>query len=332
VEKISKKSAKFILVWAFTIGIMIYLFYGIDYREVWGALRSLDKGLFLLTIAISVFGNLYLSCQKYRRLLQLLRCDVSLKEAILIKMGTIPIKNLLPAKSGEVLRAVYLKRRYDFSYLKGGSSIFFGMGLSVIALILFILLTGFFYNEDIRARYYYGLPMLGGLVLGAILLRKGVLPETTHSWLAKTNGRIAAAIRDITAVSHERRYKRRMVALFGYTIGFEGSKVILYLLLFVASGITIPPKAALFFIPMIIMVASLPITIFGLGTRDSALIAFFGNYAQPAQLLSAGIAISFVDGIVPLILGLALMKPFLARLVEAGEGQPQENEKLTMEH
>ena len=317
-QKISKKSLKLILAWALTVAIIVLLFSRIDYREVWEGLRTLNRGLFLLTIGISVFGNLYLSCQKYRRLLQLLGCDISLKEAILIKVGTIPIKNLLPAKSGEVLRAVYLKRRYDFSYIKGGSSIFFGMGLSFIALIFFILLTGFFYNEDIKEQYYYGLPMLGGLIVGAILLRKGVLPETTHSWLAKTNGRIAAAIRDITAVSHEKRYKRRMVALFGYTVAFEGAKVINYMLLFAACGITIPPKAALFFIPMIIMISSLPITVFGLGTRESAIVAFFANFAQPAQLLSAGIAISCVDSIVPLILGLCLVRPFLARLMDAG--------------
>jgi len=313
---VQRKLLKFILVWTITISIFILLFAKLHYREVWRALKAINGSLFFIAIGISVFGNLYLSCQKYRRLLQLLKCNISLREAILIKIGTIPIKNLLPAKSGEVLRAIYLKQRHNFSYIKGGSSIFFGMGLSFIALTFFILLTGFFYNQGIKQRYYFGLPILGGLIMGAMFLRKGVLPRMTHSWLERKNGRIATAIQDITAVSHEKRYKRRMIALLGYSVGFEGAKAINYLLLFIASGITIPPEPALFFIPMVIMISSLPVTVFGLGTRESAIIAFFSDFAPPAQLLSAGIAISFVESIVPLILGFCLTKPFLTRLME----------------
>lgn len=271
----SRNVLKFILVWTITIIIFLLLFSRIKLGEVWLALRGMDRRLFLLAIGISVFGNVYLSGQKYRRLLQLLKCDLSLGEAILIKLGTIPFKHLLPFKSGEILRAVYLKHRHNFSYVKGGSSIFLGMGLSVVTLIFFILLTGFFYNEDIKQRYYFGFPILGGLIMGAMFLRKGVLPQTTHTWLEAANGRMAAVVRDITAVSLEKRYKRRMVALFGYSVGFEVAKVICYLLLFIASGIIVPPEPFLFYVPMVIMVSSLPITVFGLGTRESAIITFF---------------------------------------------------------
>ncbi len=311
-----RRFLKYIFVWTITVSIFIILFSRINYREVLEVLRGVDRSLFIIAIGISIFGNLYLSCQKYRRLLQLLKCDINLREAILIKVGTIPIKNLLPAKSGEVLRAIYLKHRHNFSYLRGGGSIFFGMGLSFIALTFFILLTGFFYNDDIKGRYYFGLPILSGLIIGAMSLRKGIFPQTTHQWLEKKNRKIAAIIRNIAELSHEKHYKRRMIALFGYSLGFEGAKAINYLLLFNACGITIPPEPALFFIPMVIMISSLPISVFGLGTRESAIIAFFSDYAPPAQLLSAGITISFVESIVPLIMGLFLMKPFLTRLVE----------------
>jgi uncharacterized membrane protein YbhN (UPF0104 family) len=247
------------------------LFSRINVKEAWKFFREINQSLFFLAIGISIFGNVYLSGQKYRRLLQLLKCDISLGEAILIKLGTIPLKHILPLKSGEVMRALYLKQRHNLSYVKGGCSILMGMGLSLISLLVIVLLTGFFYNYDLKQRYYFGVPILGGLVVGAMAFRKGVLPQATHTWLESTNGKIAAVVKDITEVSKGEHYKRRLIALLGYSIGFEGAKLVCCLLIFIASGIVIPPEPVLFYTPMVLMISSLPITVFGLGTMISLL-------------------------------------------------------------
>ena len=80
---------------------------------------------------------------------------------------------------------------------------------------------------------------------------------------------------------------------------------------FKSLSIDLPVDALLLWGSMIIIAAYLPITYWGLGIRESAIIVLLAGYASPDQLLAGGLMITFVDGLLPVLLGLFFVRPFL---------------------
>ena len=72
------------------------------------------------------------------------------------------------------------------------------------------------------------------------------------------------------------------------------------------------------YVPIIVLITIIPITIAGLGTREAATIFFFSKYATSESLLSVGILLSFIIVILPSLIGLLFMKKFYSRLIENG--------------
>jgi hypothetical protein len=74
----------------------------------------------------------------------------------------------------------------------------------------------------------------------------------------------------------------------------------------IALSMPIPFYKILIFMPIIILIANIPITILGLGIREAAILFFFAEYGLKQQLLSLGILCSFIEYIFPAIIGASL--------------------------
>lgn len=77
--------------------------------------------------------------------------------------------------------------------------------------------------------------------------------------------------------------------------------------LFMAVGASVPVIAVISYLPLSIFVGLLPITLAGAGTRDAAMIHFFGSFASPGQALSVGILYGLQSYWILSILGLPLL-------------------------
>ena len=53
-----------------------------------------------------------------------------------------------------------------------------------------------------------------------------------------------------------------------------------------------------------------------LGIRESAILFLFSGYATPEKLLAGSLLITFIDGVLPILLGFFFIKPFLNGLWE----------------
>ena len=69
---------------------------------------------------------------------------------------------------------------------------------------------------------------------------------------------------------------------------------------------------------MVYLVANLPITLMGLGTREAALVFVFASFGPRATLLAAGIGLSFCMEVVPALLSLL----YLPRAIAMGLFSP----------
>jgi len=84
-----------------------------------------------------------------------------------------------------------------------------------------------------------------------------------------------------------------------------------------AFGIHIPFLQMLTFLPVIFMIAALPVTVGHLGTTQAAWIFFFGSYAAAPRLLAFSLAAHLVFTTTRAIAGLALLPAAWIDLSEA---------------
>lgn len=305
-----KRFLKFVLVWIITITILAILFSRIRFSEVLGTIRQADTELLSLTILLSLLAHLFLSLGRYREILKILGCRLTFFETILLHMGSLPIMSIIPFKMGELTRMAYLKKEHSLSYPRGVSSILLGYLLSLFILLLFIIIGWSLYHSNLPQRIY--LPLLFLILFSLIVLsiRRGIIPHFFKKFLK----RLYQGEEEPRALS-ERWGPKRVIILFFYSLGFEGYKLLNTFLLFKALNIEIPYGAFLLFAPLTFLAAALPITFWGLGTRESAILLLFSGYATPARLLGGSLLISFVNRLLPILFGLLFMKPFLNRLL-----------------
>ncbi|MFC1576771.1 lysylphosphatidylglycerol synthase transmembrane domain-containing protein [Candidatus Omnitrophota bacterium] len=283
-----KKTIRSVLTWIITAAIFIFLFSGIKLDDVLRAIRAADITLFVFSLLISMLAHIYFSTARYRGILKALGIRLSFSEVLIMRMGSLPIKGVLPLKAGEVTRVAYLKKLHNVPYARGAGSILLGYALSAFMLSLFVI-AGLVLGHPEEPLRILSVGLLALLVL-ALILKARSFPEK-QGWL-KTFGTLSF-----------------------YTLGFEGLKIINVFIIFKAMSVEIPPEAFFLYVPIALLISSLPVTVLGLGVREGATVLFFSGFAAPEALLGASLLVSFSNHIFAALLGLLFLNAFMSRLL-----------------
>ncbi len=300
------------------MGIFFVLFSKIKIEEVIGVLGHVKPALFFLAVFISIANNIFLSSDKWRRILHVFGRDITLKEAIFMKMGSDPIISILPMRAGELTRVVYLRQWHNFSFLKGFSSIFFELGLNFLAVLFFISVGHLILNFSLISIISYICFLSLILFITRKILFKLRMKEELINSIRGSRINIYNYLREIIYV-YNKIGNRRLLTLFIYSTVFIASELANFYILSEGLDLSIPYPLVFIFIPLTTVITSLPITLFGLGTREAAIIFFFSKYGSLKQLLSLGILYSSVEYLLPVVISLVYTKPFIDRLVTTKE-------------
>lgn len=180
--------------------------------------------------------------------------------------------------------------------------------LDVVILLLFSSL-GFF----LRGSYLIAglLGCTGILLLPAIFLLLPILRRIRHSKIQELAASLSRSLVTFTLRTLRSKYffEAGFFSIFNWLASLLEAKI-----LFSAFGANIPFAAIFAYLPLAIFVGLLPISIAGLGTRDSALIAFFLPWASPAQSLATGVGYLFIGYLLFAVIGI----PFLIREFRLG--------------
>jgi len=285
-----RESLKFILVWFITITIFVFLLSKIEFTEVLRSVKEMDINMFVMAVILSFVAQMFFSVGKYREILRILGCRISFLETAVLRIGSLPLKGIFPLKIGELSRVAYLKSVNNLSYARGIGSVLISYCMSVFSLLVFILTGCLLSRFDLAGILYVAILFLSVSLVLVFFLKK-------------------------TDVSLSIFTLKRIGTILTLSLGFEGCKLLNTLLLFRSFGIDVSYGYFLIFASLTILIASLPITLWGLGIRASAVLYFFSGYASSAHLLGASILISFVNRIFPIILGLLFIIPFLDKLL-----------------
>jgi uncharacterized membrane protein YbhN (UPF0104 family) len=310
-----KRWTKWSLSWLITGGIIFFLIHQVPFEKVIEATPLIELSNVGISALLSLFANIYVSTEKYRKILILFGADISLMEAIILKVGTIPLKTLLPLKAGEAVRMLYLKRVHRLPYFRAGLSILMNALFSLFSLFLiFSIGASIIGSPAISPFFIIFLPIL--ILLFFVLFRRLSISMNRSG---KRGGRLRGEIFEIIQIVSKKATWPSMARIGIYSVFLEGIKVINYWIIFKGMGIEISFDKLLFLVPGAIFASSLPTTVLGIGAREAAVLYLFSAISKPELLLGAGMMISMIEAIVPLFAGIILMKAFFNRLISPVE-------------
>ena len=200
--------------------------------------------------------------------------------------GPVEYRGLLPVRAasyvvgffntnlGRGVMAGYLSRRLHAPFLELGSTVLFLVLTEYTQLVLWAMLGLLGFRTDVSRSL---IAVAATVTLFWLLVQWLVAPR---SWSISRTFRLATPKRYLATV-----LLRMPMFLVSLVLHYSAAH---------AFAIEIPFSAMLTFLPVIFMIAALPVTVAHLGTTQAAWIFFFSQYAPAPQLLAFSLAAHLV--------------------------------------
>ncbi len=284
-----------------TAGIFYLLFRRIDYVKVWSTLRQANGGLLLFAASFTVFFPV-LSAFRWRRMLAALGYEVSYRDCFCMIMAAWPMGTITPSKTGDLMKAYYLKGRIPVTLVLG----------SVLAerlMDVFVLLALAFIGCLAFGRF--GLAAIAGACLAGSLLAIWLLLRLRLPVPQRFQGKVEPMLRTLRLIG---RSPSLLAWVVLFTVLNWFASIFQMVVGYMALGTHVPVLFAAGALPLAIFIGLLPLTLSGMGTRDSAIIVLFARYAAADVSLGVGLLYSLFGYWLPAVIGI----PFLQRALPKG--------------
>ena len=235
---------------------------------------------------------------------------VSFLRCFLIVVGIWPLATISPSKSGDLLRAYSLKNEIPASKVAG--SVLTERALDVFSLAMFSLLGSIIFRN--LKILLIAIIILAAIILVFIVINLGIQFSIKKSWQEKLDN-IFLSLRTLA------QDKKSFALIISLTFGKWFVSILQTKLFFQSIDVQVPLLFTATAMPIAIFVGLIPITLSGMGTRDSAIVFFFSDYASSSQSLAVGILYSFFGYWLLSIIGLPFMQKAL------GHRRPKLNSK-----
>ena len=282
-----------------TLLIFCLLFAYVDLSVVVDILKEMNVWYLPLAFLLSISCLLMLAL-RWKEILKSMDYHVSFIRCFLIVVGIWPLATVSPSKSGDLLRAYSLKNEIPASKVAG--SVLTERALDVFSLAMFSLAGSIiFHNINI---FFIAIVILASITLVFIVVNLGIRFPIKKSWQDKLDN-LLLSLRTLA------QNKRIFALILLLTFGKWFVSILQTKLLFQAVDVQVPLLFTATALPIAIFVGLIPITLSGMGTRDSAIVFFFSDYANASQALAVGILYSFFGYWLLSIIGLPFIRKAL---------------------
>jgi hypothetical protein len=231
---------------------------------------------------------------------------------------------LLNPSLGHGAVAVALHRREGLPWLEVASSLLFLTVLEVCHLALYAALGLFGFHPHLTAAFIpVYLVLGGGLGLGLLCVRQGIDPLAlglTRLGRWWTGNPAYCTSWQLLHSGLLRTFRQAQWHHYGLTLLYKAPNfllaVVVHYLALHLFGVPVPFIRLLGLLPIVFLVASLPVTVAHLGTSQAAWLYFFSAYGNPSQLL----AYSLVAHVTFMVLNGVIGVCFLRRALQGQDG------------
>ncbi len=281
--------------WIGAIIILSILFWRIEPNPFFVALRHADLSIYLPLIVFFIILWFLLESQNLWALLKHFGHKVPFTDMLALRGVTyfLMLINFYLSAGGITY---YLKRDQGIPLLRGASLMFFYTVITQLSLYIMTILGCIFLQESsslINGIFWIAMIALVGYICGFIMFyvlpRKGVFEKVKDNPLL-----------EIFAEASLKNY----IILTLWRIVYYTTFIFLFYGAAKAFYMDIPIGVLAAYVPIILFLVGLPITPFGLGTVQAAMILFFKDYGSEATILAFGITYSASIALLRGILGL----------------------------
>lgn len=275
-----------------TILILALLYMQIDRQALIQQFRGMHLGIFVLALSFFI-PQVAVTTLRWRWMIWDLYPMRTWEAARLILAGK-ALNALLPSKLGETSKAYFL-------HTQAGVALSHGVAL--------VLLEKVFDVAGLCAMLLLGMlltPHMGPVEISATLVALGVLGFVTllcsraTTWmrpLLQSPRRVVQRLNTLlesweNLLTQWWQYRLRFAGILVSSCLLWSLHLLQIALFFVALQSTVGVKLVFAYVPISIFIGLLPITIGGMGTRDSALIVLFAPYETAAVMAAIGLLCS----------------------------------------
>ena len=266
-----------------SVGLIYWLLSRADLSQIWNTIKQAEPGLLIFAF-IQFYIGYWITAKRWQSLLAAL--DVPVKTFTLVKSFSIAMffNNFLPSTIGGDAYRMYDSYRFGAGKSRAIAVIFIDRIIGLSALLLLALAASLLAGE-IAAK----IPLLRLFLVAAVA---GIL---VLSWIVFGSG--GAALLKLTSGKHAvlKVANRIMEKLYSGFHLFQGRSDVMFkaiglslilqinvvinaFIITKALHINVPTSALFIIIPLAYLIMTLPISINGIGLRESVFVFFFGLY------------------------------------------------------
>ncbi|MDO8528342.1 MAG: lysylphosphatidylglycerol synthase transmembrane domain-containing protein [Nanoarchaeota archaeon] len=290
------------------IGILIFLYILIrlDIRKVLLEI-SQAKVNFLLIAVLFIFISFLTETLKWFSIARVQKTNIPFFKAVKVNLISSFYGFITPSKVGGVIRAKYLKE-YNNNVGKGVGNFILDKVLDVCSLVFLAILFSFVFREFLPINFfYYSIALLSLMIIFLFIffdMRKSrfFLKIVYKRFIPK---RWKERARKEFYSFYEDMPKKRYFFLF-FLLNILNWIVLYSISFFIGKSIGINLSFFYFLaiLPIATLVAQIPITISGLGTREAILITLFGLVGiDKTKVFSMSMINLFIGAVIPSAVG-----------------------------
>ncbi|MGB9005242.1 MAG: lysylphosphatidylglycerol synthase transmembrane domain-containing protein [Candidatus Aminicenantales bacterium] len=296
---------------AVSFSLLIYILTSkVSLRDIGRSLAGLNLAWVALAFSLHIIG-LLISAYRWQILARAQGDEVPLLYlAKSYLVGTF-FNNFLPTRFGGDVVRIWDGSKYSQSVLKSSAIVVVERTTGLVVLFLFALLASLFRLDMARRIPIIWVSLLvglGGLLLAAFFLSPSagrlISRFPSRGFLARLKSKVLSFREVILAYRH--RWVPFCQAL-AWALLLQINVILYYYLIGLAFGLRVAFLDYFIFIPIVLLVQTIPITIGGLGLRESAYITVFRYYGVAARTavsfslvadIAVGLLVGFIGGII----------------------------------
>jgi uncharacterized membrane protein YbhN (UPF0104 family) len=320
----AKGRGRALLAWGGTALLLAYMGWTTDFRTAWQAFTGADHLVFVVTMVVATVVTYLTDVVTVRLLLRWVGFRVGFREFARVK-GVSYLLNIVNYNLALVMMAAVVKRRMQRNWGAAGSPFLL---LNFIDLMVFATLalaaiaagaSPFDPEPTLFVAAFSAAAFLGAPTLCLVARLRGRLP----GFLGRVAGHdLLAAFRDLSAAHLLAALGLRSLLILEYAA--------MNWAFLQAFGTDVPIGRLLVFMPILSLIAFIPISVAGLGSTQVVMRGFYGPYVPDAIAATQAARAAVIDAyststivsvyVLRVLIGLAFL-PWVQRyLAAAGEG------------
>ena len=284
-----KHSVFFYLRLLLAVLLLLFLVRMVDFRGTGLALASVKPHLVVAALFAMLF-NYCLKSYRWASILWIQRPDISFGQLARFNFVSIFLGNFLPSSFSPDVVRIYYVSQYALDPRAAISSIFADRIIGNFALAILTMIAVFFLNEvglfPMSSLISYGAYAFLVCAIGAPLaLRNQTVMDGVRRVLHRFTGRaLFESVQDIS--DQLRSYaNQRAVMAKALVIAFVNLLVAILEFYLIAKGFSTEISMGYFilFIPLVILLSTLPLSLGGLGLMEASVVFFFSRVGMPVD-------------------------------------------------